>query len=154
MGEGAAAEQARRHLPCALLLLRATEARTRQLPLRACLVTALMYDRRLSADVLRLIDAAVAPPPVAAYPSPSGLLPAGTPVILGALGKAELNGASGTLLGTDSSSGRYMVKVFRGASIKVRPENVLPQKRQVEASGSRQAGGEEEADDGEDEDDW
>ena len=60
------------------------------------------------------------------------MLPAGTPVFLGALSRASLNGQAGSLLGTDAPTGRYMVSI-RGGSVKVKPENVLPVDRVDEA---------------------
>ena len=123
--------------PCSLLLQQATAARSAQHEARACLVQCLMYWRgahgqTLSVDVLSKIHAMVAPLRLAQYPPLTGLLPAGTPVFLGALSRASLNGQAGSLLGTDAPTGRYMVSI-RGGSIKVKPENVLPVDRVDEA---------------------
>ena len=117
----------------------------------------LMYNRNLSADMLRKIHAAVEPPPPSAYPEATGLLPAGTQVILGCLqSQAGLNGERGVLLGTDSASGRYQVKLAGGKSVKVKPENVLPQgPDQVEESTPNEGSDmEEDNEDGYDEDDY
>ena len=139
---GAAAQHANEHLPCALLLQRATEARKRQLPQRTALVKALMYFRRFNADVLRKIDASVEPPPAAEYPDVQellGLLPPGTQVVLG--GDLASSGAMGEIrlkspdVATSSAQkkGFYVVDVHTPSipgghvgPMFVKPKHVLP----------------------------
>ena len=155
-GPGEETEDARRTrelMPCSHLLQRATAARTAQQEVRACLVRCLMYwqsasRQALSSDVLRKIHAAVAPVRPDEYPPLTGLLQPDTPVVVGALGRADLNGQHGTLLGTDETTGRYMVSFASGTSIKVKPDNVLPLERRE--------GGDEDMEDVGDEsdDDW
>ena len=149
------AETVLRLLPCSLLLQRATAARYAQLDHRECLVKCLMYDRDMSVDLLRRIHSLVEPPQPEEYSPPTGFLRAGTPVQLGALSKAILNGAEGQVIGTDLPTGRYMVQLCTGhPPIKVKPENVLPLDEGDEASDSEGGDYDDDIDDlGEDDDD-
>ena len=102
---------------------------------RSCLVKCLMCwhgsdGQTLSADRLRKIYDVVAPVPIAEYPPPTGLLPAGTPALLSTHSRADLNGWAGKLPGTKLPTGRYMASLLDGKTqegpITVKAESVLP----------------------------
>mmetsp|Transcript_51842 Transcript_51842/g.119189 ORF Transcript_51842/g.119189 Transcript_51842/m.119189 type:complete len:587 (-) Transcript_51842:162-1922(-) len=129
-----AAEAAKRHLPCAQLLLRAEAA-----CMAECLVKCLMYCSAFTPDLLRKIHGLVEPPRLAI----------GSKVILGALENTELNGCAATVLGWDAASSQYVLQQADESltAIKVGPEHVLPQRMHVQASAQ---GGDEEFDESSD----